>query len=157
MDTFPSFRDQSWYNGHEVSFYKRAQILIADIWSCFKGEGIGYFKDIDTLTMFADYRVPQVLEYFGVLEYDLELKNVLNNDTILESGSSYEVEIRGQSIYAIDLIANAMRNNLRKQLTQNQAINSILIDFYLWDYRRKNVEEVDLNTSNYHKVLCIYY
>jgi hypothetical protein len=39
-----------------VSFYKRAQILIADIWGCFEGKGLGFFEDIDHLTMFADYR-----------------------------------------------------------------------------------------------------
>jgi len=40
----------------QVAIYKRAQILIADIWSSFKGSGFGEFHDIDTLTMFADYR-----------------------------------------------------------------------------------------------------
>ena len=39
-----------------VSFYKRAQILIADIWSCFEGKSYGEFNDINTITMFADYR-----------------------------------------------------------------------------------------------------
>jgi hypothetical protein len=39
-----------------VAIYKRAQILIGDIWACFHGEGLGYFSDIDTITMFADYR-----------------------------------------------------------------------------------------------------
>lgn len=39
-----------------VALYKRAQILIGDIWACFHGEGLGHFTDIDTITMFADYR-----------------------------------------------------------------------------------------------------
>jgi hypothetical protein len=39
-----------------VSLHKRAQILIGDIWACFQGEGLGAFDDIDTITMFADYR-----------------------------------------------------------------------------------------------------
>jgi hypothetical protein len=39
---------------------KRAQILIADVWACFNGEAYGAFTDIDRITMFADYRVPQV-------------------------------------------------------------------------------------------------
>lgn len=43
-------------NGFTVAIYKRAQILIADIWSSFRGSGFGKFYDIDTLTMFADYR-----------------------------------------------------------------------------------------------------
>lgn len=39
-----------------VAIYKRAQILIGDIWACFRGQGLGQFNDIDTITMFADYR-----------------------------------------------------------------------------------------------------
>jgi hypothetical protein len=39
-----------------VHIYKRAQILAAEIWGCFQGQGLGRFDDIDQLTMFADYR-----------------------------------------------------------------------------------------------------
>ena len=39
-----------------VAFLKRAQIFVADVWSRFGGTGYGEFIDIDTLTMFADYR-----------------------------------------------------------------------------------------------------
>ena len=67
---FSSFNDSSEYNGkrgkynnHFISpdhnvvvFFKRAQIFVADVWNRFGGKGYGEFKDIDTLTMFADYR-----------------------------------------------------------------------------------------------------
>ena len=39
-----------------MKLYKRAQILIADLWACFEGQGPGMFNDIDSITMFADYR-----------------------------------------------------------------------------------------------------
>ena len=39
-----------------VSFLKRAQIFVADVWMRFGGRGYGEFHDIDSLTMFADYR-----------------------------------------------------------------------------------------------------
>lgn len=65
-DYFPSFRDYSIYKGKHgiyfrsfifsVSFLKRAQILIGDLWYCFEGKGLGYFHDIDEITAFADYR-----------------------------------------------------------------------------------------------------
>jgi hypothetical protein len=29
-----------------VSFYKRAQILVSDIWGCFHGHGLGHFTDM---------------------------------------------------------------------------------------------------------------
>lgn len=37
-NNFPSFRDEAFFEGKKVSFYKRAQILIADIWGLFKGK-----------------------------------------------------------------------------------------------------------------------
>ncbi len=65
-NSFPCFRDCADYEGYRVSFLKRAQIFVADLWSAF---GVRKFHDIDQLTMFADYRVPQSLQYLGVLQY----------------------------------------------------------------------------------------
>src|SRR6218665_56305 len=61
-----------------VAIYKRAQILVADIWACCGGQGIGTFTDIDTLTAFADYRIPQALVWFGVLQYSEHLMELLH-------------------------------------------------------------------------------
>lgn len=61
------------HQGKKISFYKRAQILVADTWSVLEGEGDGCFKDISSITMFADYRLPQVLVHLGALKYSKEL------------------------------------------------------------------------------------
>lgn len=53
MDRFPCFRDEIGFEGKTIRFYKRAQILVADLWACFEGESYGKFDDIDTITMFA--------------------------------------------------------------------------------------------------------
>lgn len=77
---FPSYRDMGYYKGregekthtlwqhhllfpslppfipHTVSYLKRAQIFVADVWHRFGGKGPGEFTDITSLTMFADYR-----------------------------------------------------------------------------------------------------
>lgn len=82
VDSFPCFRDEAVYNGNAVSLYKRAQILVADIWNFFSGKGWGEFSDIDQITMFADYRVPQVLVYFGAISYSDELMEMLKNGKI---------------------------------------------------------------------------
>ena len=55
LPTYPFYlHNQSFY--YLVALYKRPQILIGDTWACFNGEGLGTFKDIDDITMFADYR-----------------------------------------------------------------------------------------------------
>lgn len=77
VNSFPCFQDEALYKGKRVSLYKRAQILVADMWNFFDGNGPGEFYDIDKMTMFADYRVPQVLVYFGVMSYSNELMEKL--------------------------------------------------------------------------------
>lgn len=57
-DEFPCFRDEGVFDGRTVRFYKRAQILVADLWACFDGESYGEFNDIDKITMFAGMHSP---------------------------------------------------------------------------------------------------
>lgn len=53
VESFPCFRDETAFHGRRVRLYKRAQILVADLWACFNGESYGEFHDIDKITMFA--------------------------------------------------------------------------------------------------------
>ncbi|XP_037500453.1 queuosine salvage protein isoform X2 [Rhipicephalus sanguineus] len=151
VENFTSFQDEGTFDGVKVSFYKRAQILVADLWSCFDGKGLGHFEDIGTLTAFADYRVPQVLAYFGALQYSTQLSSLLTEGCLLESGSREEMEIRGATIHACELV----REELRKKMQASEEINSILVDYCLWDYRRKHANEVE--HTPFHRVRCIYY
>lgn len=151
---FPSFRDEAFYNGCKVSFYKRAQILIADLWSCFEGEGLGKFDDIDTLTAFADYRVPQVLVHFGAMRYSQQLTDMLRKGEMMENGQREEVEIRGATIHACELVREELQKRARDDPTLS-SINAVLVDYFLWDYRRQHVDEMD--HVPFHKVRSIYY
>ena len=59
------------HKGRLVHFYKRAQILVADLWAAFGCQTadnghFASFVDVGKLTMFADYRVPQILRHVGV-------------------------------------------------------------------------------------------
>lgn len=79
---FPCFRDEVVYKGKFLSLYKRAQILIGDLWSFFDSKSWGEFEDIDKVTMYADYRIPQVLVYFGAISYSEKLMRKLQNGKI---------------------------------------------------------------------------
>lgn len=153
IENFKCFRDEAVYKGHKVSFYKRAQILVADIWACFQGEGLGYFHDIEEITMFADYRVPQSLLYYGVFEYSNELLEKLRLQILLNNGDEEEVEIRGCSIHAVELT----KELARKKLGNDRAINSVLIDHYLWDFRRRHNGEIMAKGLPFHKTYSIFY
>ena len=79
-----------------VRFLKRAQILAADVWACFGGESHGAFRDVDKITTFADYRVPQILASLGCIGYSPPLLSMVQGRCLIESGSSYELQIRGE-------------------------------------------------------------
>jgi len=103
---FPSYRDEAIFLDRKVTFYKRAQILVADIWGCFEGKGYGHFPDIDTITMFADYRVPQVLKFYNAIRYGDDLNSFLRRNVLMSSGARYEIEIRAASILACRVSSN---------------------------------------------------
>ncbi|XP_072947524.1 queuosine 5'-phosphate N-glycosylase/hydrolase [Epargyreus clarus] len=155
VDNFPCFRDEALYRGRKVSLYKRAQILVADLWNFFGGTGWGEFYDVDRMTMFADYRVPQVLVYFGALSYTDFLMEKLRNDVLLESGSEEEVEIRGCSIHAVELLKKRIEERMKSEQQNIEVPNSSLIDYFLWCYRRKHSKEME--KIPYHKTLGIFY
>ncbi|XP_053672979.1 queuosine salvage protein [Anopheles nili] len=161
VEDFPCFRDEAVlaYDGSEtrVSFYKRAQILVGDLWACFRGQGLGRFEDIDAITMFADYRVPQVLVHFGAMAYNDDLMALLKEDKLLEFGSREEMEIRGASIYVVEHLKALVRLKLSKHHPDvaPARVNAILLDHFLWDYRRKHAAELEY--IPFHKTISIYY
>lgn len=148
-DNFPPFRDVADFAGKKVSILKRAQILVADVWALFKGKGLGEFEDIESLTMFADYRVPQSLQYFGAMVYSEDLLKVLEGGDLLPNGDPLEVEIRGCSIEAVQRVVQAVR-----KLTDGP-VNAVMADYFLWGFRRERAEE--MTKFPYHKTRSIFY
>lgn len=142
-----SYNDRCEFHGRKVSFLKRAQIFAADIHYGFltDDDPICHFTDIDQLTMFADYRVPQVLQYLNIIQFSDELVDILRNNPHLKSGSETECEIRGCSIAAVE--------KLKRYLSPGS--NSVLIDFCLWDYAKENENKMDHILI--HKTVGIFY
>ncbi len=69
---------------------------MADIWAAFNGEGYGQFDDIDKITTFADYRIPQILNTWGCLWYSPGLESAIRKKKIIKSGHSWEIQMRGK-------------------------------------------------------------
>ncbi|MBW0495374.1 hypothetical protein O181_035089 [Austropuccinia psidii MF-1] len=159
VEDFPSFNDDSMYNGTKVIFYKRAQIFAAEVWAAFDGKSFGKFDDIDQLTMFADYRVPQVLQSLQILQYSRRLEECLKRKQLLSHGSREEVEIRAASIVAIELLREELALELHAIDSVAHPPNSIEIDFWLWDLAkgREKEQTVAITTLPHHRTRCIYY
>ena len=157
VELFPSFRDEGIFNNQHVSFYKRAQILVADIWACFEGKGYGEFVDIEFITMFADYRVPQSLQFLGVLKYSEILRKAVRKQKEIPAGSKSELEIRGNSIWVVELLKEEIKKLCKgnNDGISSVSINSVIIDFYLWDYATEHVEKMSKFPE--HRTRSIFY
>jgi hypothetical protein len=122
----PYFNDVESYDGLEVPFFKRAQIIAADLAIAFQGQSWGRFKDLAQMTIFADNLVPHVLRMDGILKYKDALLTRLNAQTLIPAGSAEEVEIRACAVQAVELIKNAICD-------AGQSVTSSQLDNFLWN------------------------
>ncbi|KAF5658900.1 putative cobyrinic acid a,c-diamide synthase [Fusarium heterosporum] len=149
---FGCFRDEHRYeDGKMIRLMKRAQILVADIWACFNGESYGEFRDIDKITMFADYRIPQILMTMGALYCSPAIAATIKDKKMIESGCSWELQIRACSIWCVELIR---REILRQH--PGAHVNAILIDFFLYD-SMKELEAAGKEPIPHHRTRSIWY
>jgi hypothetical protein len=98
-----AFADVSTYEGRQVPFFKRAQLVPADL----ERTGAFVLRDRHLLTAFADNLVPHVLRLDGVLRLDPELERTIEAGELLEHGSPEEVELRAGAVHAVELLAAA--------------------------------------------------
>lgn len=152
---FPCFRDEGRFDGRKVRFLKRAQIFVADLWAAFDGTNYGEFYDIGHITMFAgkflpcatkhctsgnsdtmslDYRVPQMLHNLGVITFSPPLESRLRRMEELKTGDSWELQLRGCSIWAVEAIRQQI---VRKHPEAEAEVNAVLLDFLLYDLAKE--------------------
>ena len=122
---FPFFLDTSLYKNEEVDFYKRAQLLAADIYQVFDGQSFGTLKNVDQLTACADYKLPQILRKLGILEYATVLAKKVDTKIEIDHNSPEEVEIRANTIWAVEFI----KKEVKKRSPQ---ILSFEVNDHLW-------------------------
>ena len=142
---FQSFDDVADFKGQEVRFYKRAQLLVSDLYGAFGGERWGRFTDLDQLTVFADYKLPQILRHMGILVYLPSLAEKVDNRFLLPPLSREEVEIRANTVWACEL--------LRGELARHgAALRAFELDWWLW-----NESQSFPGMAPYHLCRTIYY
>ena len=115
------FRDESIYDGKTILFYKRAQLLTSDILHVReKKEQVSV--DYSRLVGCADYKIPQVMRCYGMLEFSKSLAEKVDSYVELEPDSKEEIEIRANALKVIDYIYE----KLAKKYTR------IDINDYIW-------------------------
>jgi hypothetical protein len=143
---FPSFADVAVWNGHLIPFLKRAQICVADTFTAFSGKGLGAITSLDQLTAFADYKLPQLLRYQGVMIYAPELAAQVDGYQEIAAGSASEVEIRAGTIWAVELIRRALAGRGIERSASE-------IDYRLWSESQTQAPDM----RPYHRTRTIYY
>jgi hypothetical protein len=122
---FPSFRDEAIYDEQKVCFWKRAQIFASDVCAAFGGKKWGKFNDIERLTAFADYKLPQVLRELGIISYLPGLAARIDALEHLQPGSEEEVEIRAITLWAVEELKKGFEEFGHK-------LTSPRVDNWLW-------------------------
>lgn len=146
IKTFPSFEDISEYMGRTIYFYKRAQLLVEDIFQSFAGKGYGALANMDSFTACADYKLPQSLRKLGIPSYTKGLEERIDGLVKLPAHSPEEVEIRANTIWAVEMIKGEL-----KKLGKN--VSSITVNDYLWLMGQHK----DQNTKPYHRTFTTAY
>ncbi|MBQ7502047.1 queuosine salvage family protein [bacterium] len=146
VEYFPSFRDIHDWNGKPIRILKRAQITAVDIYGSFNAEGLGALKDIDRLTVFADYKIPQVMRAMDILEYSPELAAKVDNYELLPSGSREEIEIRVGMIWAAEEIRRELQNLKAPKMAME-------LDWFLWNLGQQPLPK----EKPYHRTRTVFY
>jgi len=137
---FPSFRDISEYDGERVALLKRAQICAADLASHWSSEGHGTLADLDALTVFADYRLPQLFRHWRILETSDALEQRIESLDEIPAGSAEEVELRAATICIGDRLARSLE------------VPAWRLDYFLWE--RSHDPDVALR---HHRTRTVFY
>ena len=115
-------------------FLKRASLFFLQLHRQF-----GWFKEaMKTLHIPADYQVPKIMSYQGIIEYDTELGYEIASRRLIPKGSQKECEIRAATV------------KVAKMLGESTGWNVAEIDGYFWLKRKESFSPFHLTiTTDY--------
>ncbi|MBI4580504.1 MAG: hypothetical protein HY718_12425 [Planctomycetes bacterium] len=145
-DVFESFRDVHAYDGRRIAILKRAQIFAADLAVALEATEGPRVINLESLTAFADYRVPQILRHLGILALDPGLERSIEAGEWVPASSEAEIEIRCCSIWAVQRMVEALR------IEREAHKPAWMLDEYLWEQSHR--PEV---TVQHHRTLTSFY
>ncbi len=145
---FPKiFNDVANYHGHKIKFYKRAQLVLVHLFNLVR---LGYISmrlgNYDELTAFADYKIPQLLRKSKILEYSNDLANKIDNQIEIARDSDEEIEIRANTIWAIELATKILKEKFPQA-------NAAKVDGIFW-FKGQVKSPTD---KPYHRTKTIWY
>ena len=144
VKNFHHFDDYSEYKNKIVHFNKRAILLVNDLFNLSKTIRDN-IKTLDNLTGGADYAIPRLFQEYGIFAYKGDLLERIVNKKEIPHNSNMEIEIRANTLYAIELILIELK---KRQIN----INAIELDNIIWNMRIRGEGKFPI-----HQTTTIYY
>lgn len=142
-----AFNDVVNYHGQVVKFYKKVQLVQSNLFELYKNNLISIpIIGMEKLTAFADYKVPQMLRQFNILEYSPELSEKVDNKIEIPYGSDEEIEIRASTVWAVELLTQKLKQKYPD-------IYSAKVNNILWHKGQEKVGDM----KPYHRTMTIWY
>ena len=118
----PAYGDSNSFRNKTAFFDKRVQLAAGML----IGAGLFPNDQVNQLTVFADYNLPNELRHQGVIEYSKNLATRVDDNKMIKAGSREELEIRASTVHAADRIIKRV-NELR-----DDPINALHLDAQLF-------------------------
>jgi hypothetical protein len=133
VESFPStFDDKYVLKGRPVTLYKKAQLVVGELYHRFRKEDPRYdFPDGGKLTAFIDNVIVAVLRKLGVVKCSQELEQKIESHVELMSGSEEEVSLRAAAMIGVETIS---------RLRSGDELTPVELGNYLWGYLGKTPE-----------------
>ncbi|HJY98977.1 MAG TPA: queuosine salvage family protein [Patescibacteria group bacterium] len=113
-------------------FEKRSQLAVGMMNSVLVRRFSKNFEGMETLTVMADYRLPQVMYNAGLIRLNPGLLETLNSQKIIETGSKEERALRAATVV------------MGKRLSGVMGIPEAEVDTHLWMLSQKMAKENEL-------------
>ena len=110
-----------------IAFHKRAQLCA----SMLQNFGVARFADIGSLTVFADYRIPQLFRSTGVFVLSDRLAGAIGRGEPVASGSREEVELRAATVYTGELLRSLLERRMKEEV-EDARCHANVLDYFLW-------------------------
>lgn len=153
FEGFQDFVAREGKERNELWLLKRAQICVGD-WNAALQLNL---SDQHVLTTFADYRVPQLLRHYNVLEHSNELADKIDAMQEMPAGGDEECSIRAATVTAVEWIVEELNRTKNDDQDDNprQCWTAVETDWYLWQVG-ETMQQQNL-LKPHHRVRTIYY
>lgn len=125
VENFDCFKDKHCFNGKEIKFYKKSQEVLTLISEQFYGDKYGAIQNLSDLAASSDYKLPQILNAWGILQYNNSLDQMIEQHVPINEDSREYLEIRSATIYICELIVEEFKS-------QNLYISAHELSNLLW-------------------------